>query len=87
MSYGPNSAFLAIEVTAMAIEFGVIRQDRPGTLAQLGRLLSDARVNIEAIQGTSREGKGAIQFVVNDSDKTARAPRRSRNRPIRSGRC
>ena len=42
----------------MAIEFGVIRQDRPGTLAQLGRLLGDARVNIEAIRGTSREGKG-----------------------------
>ena len=57
----------------MAIEFRVILQDRPGTLAQLGRLLGDARVNIEAIQGTSREGKGFIQFVVNDSDKTARA--------------
>ena len=57
----------------MAIEFRVILQDRPGTLAQLGRLLGDARVNIEAIQGTSREGKGVIQFVVNDSDKTARA--------------
>jgi hypothetical protein len=67
------SAFLSIEGKAMAIEFRVILQDRPGTLARLGRLLGDARVNIEAIQGTSREGKGFIQFVVNDSDKTARA--------------
>ena len=57
----------------MAIEFRVVVQDRPGTLARLGRVLGDARANIEAIQGASREGEGFIQFVANDSDKAARA--------------
>ena len=57
----------------MAIEFKVTVQDTPGTLARLGRILGDARVNIEAIQGTSREGKGFIQFVPNDPERTARA--------------
>src|SRR6266508_5268405 len=33
---------------------------------------SDLRVNIEAIQGASREGEGFIQFVPNDPDKAAR---------------
>ena len=56
----------------MAIEFKVTVQDTPGTLARLGRILGEARVNIEALQGTSREGKGVIQFVPNDEDKAAR---------------
>jgi hypothetical protein len=50
----------------MAIEFRMVLQDRPGTLARLGAVLGDARVNIEAIQGTSRAGEGFIQFVAND---------------------
>ncbi|PYO04131.1 MAG: hypothetical protein DMD89_00210 [Candidatus Rokuibacteriota bacterium] len=32
-------------------EFTVIVEDRPGTLAELGNVLGDAGVNIEAIQG------------------------------------
>jgi hypothetical protein len=56
----------------MAIEFKVTVQDTPGTLARLGRILGEARVNIEAIQGTSREGNGFVQFVPNDEDKAAR---------------
>ena len=57
----------------MAIEFKVTVQDTPGTLARLGRILGEAGVNIEALQGTSREGKGFIQFVPNDEDKAARS--------------
>jgi hypothetical protein len=57
----------------MATEFKVMLEDRPGTLARLGGVLGDARVNIEAIQGSSREGKGFIQFVPNDPDKAANA--------------
>lgn len=57
----------------MATEFKVILEDRPGALARLGSVLGDARVNIEAIQGTSREGKGVVQFVSDDSDKAAQA--------------
>jgi hypothetical protein len=55
----------------MTVEFKVTVQDTPGTLARLGRILGEARVNVEAIQGTSREGKGFIQFVPNDEDKAA----------------
>ena len=57
----------------MGVEFKVTVQDTPGTLARLGTILGDAGVNIEAIQGTSREGRGSIQFVPNDPDKAARA--------------
>ena len=57
----------------MATEFTVILEDTPGTLAQLGRVLGDARVNIEAIQGMSREGKGFAQFVPSDPDQAAAA--------------
>lgn len=56
----------------MTVEFKVTVQDTPGTLARLGKVLGDARVNIEAIQGTSREGTGFIQFVPNEPDKAAR---------------
>jgi len=58
---------------AMAVEFKVTVQDTPGTLARLGKILGDAHINIEAIQGTSREGKGFIQFVPHDPEKAARA--------------
>jgi hypothetical protein len=57
----------------MAIEFKLTLLDTPGTLARLGTVLGEARVNIEAIQGTSREGKGFIQFVPSDEDKAASA--------------
>jgi hypothetical protein len=57
----------------MAVEFKVTVQDTPGTLARLGMLLGDAHVNIEAIQGTSREGKGSIQFVPKEADKATLA--------------
>lgn len=55
----------------MALEFKVTVLDTPGTLARLGTILGEARVNIEAIQGTSREGKGFIQFVPSDEDKAS----------------
>lgn len=57
----------------VAVEFNVTVQDAPGTLARLGRILGDARVNIDAIQGTSREGKGFIQFVPSDPEAAGRA--------------
>src|SRR5262245_23133027 len=57
----------------MATEFRVIIQDRPGSLAQLGGVLGEARVNIEAIQGVSREGKGFVQFVPNDPETARQA--------------
>jgi|SRR5215468_7071292 len=50
----------------MAIEFTVLLEDRPGTLARLGEVLGDARVNIGAIHGVAREGRGFVQFVPDD---------------------
>ncbi len=55
----------------MAVEFKVTVQDTPGTLARLGTILGKAGVNIEAIQGTSREGKGFVQCVPSDEEKAA----------------
>ena len=57
----------------MAVELKVMVQDTPGTFARLGKILGDARVNIVAIQGTSRRGKGFIRFVPNDPDQAAHA--------------
>jgi hypothetical protein len=57
----------------MATEFTVMLDDVPGALAQFGAALGDASVNIEAIQGMTRQGKGRVQFVANDPGNAARA--------------
>lgn len=57
----------------MMIEFRVMLDDEPGTLATLGGLLGDARVNIEAIQSFSHAGKGVVQFVPDDVHRTETA--------------
>jgi len=57
----------------MAPEFKVILEDKPGTLARLCSILGDARVNIEAIQGVSREGAGFVQFLPNDANRAMQA--------------
>ena len=57
----------------MATEFKATLEDEPGTLARLGGVLGDSKVNIEAIQGMSREGKSIVQFVPADPNKTAHA--------------
>lgn len=57
----------------MAVEFKVTLQDAPGALARLGIILGDAGVNIEAIQGSSRDGHGFVQFVPSGPDLAARA--------------
>jgi hypothetical protein len=57
----------------MNIEFRITLEDRPGELAKLGTTLGDAGVNIDAIQGMSRNGSTYVQFVPDDADKTAKA--------------
>ena len=57
----------------MATEFTVILDDVPGSLARLGEVLGDAGVNIEAIHGRSREGRGFVDFIPSDVDRAARA--------------
>jgi hypothetical protein len=57
----------------MATEFKVSLENKPGTLAQVGKVLGDAEVNIVAIQGFSRGEESIIQFVPNDREKAAAA--------------
>ena len=53
----------------MATEITVILKDQPGTLARLGAVLGEARVNIEAIQGSIRDADAVIQFVPSAPDR------------------
>jgi hypothetical protein len=57
----------------MATEITVLLDDRPGSLAHLGGVLGDAGVNVEAIQGLSRDGRSVVQFVPRDQDRACRA--------------
>jgi hypothetical protein len=57
----------------MATEFQVILNDIPGSLARLGGVLGDAGVNIEAILGLSRDGKGVVHFIPRDAAMAAHA--------------
>ena len=57
----------------MATEFRVIIEDKPGSLAQLGGDLSDARVNIEAIHAMSREGRSFVEFIPNNQTRAVQA--------------
>ena len=57
----------------MAIELTVILADVPGALARLGKALGDARVNIEAIHGSSRDDQAVVQFIPSEPDEAVRA--------------
>jgi hypothetical protein len=57
----------------MATEILVVLEDRPGALARFGSALGDAGVNIEAIMGSTREGKGFVRFVPRDAEAATRA--------------
>jgi hypothetical protein len=57
----------------MALEFKVVLEDQPGTLATLGGVLGDAGVNIQAILGVNYTGKSIVQFVPRDPDRAATA--------------
>ncbi len=57
----------------MPTEFQVTLENEPGHLARLGGVLGDAGVNIEAIQGLSRDGHGIVHFVPRDDEQAARA--------------
>lgn len=68
----PAASGVAREIP-VAIEFTVILDDTLGTLARLGAALGDAGVNVEAIQGTTGNGTGVVQFVANEPERAARA--------------
>ncbi|MFX0052769.1 MAG: ACT domain-containing protein, partial [Candidatus Hermodarchaeota archaeon] len=54
-------------------DFTIILEDRPGTLADLGETLGNAKVNIEGICGIPCEEKGIIHIVVEDHVTTRQA--------------
>jgi len=52
----------------MARDITVILEDRPGTLADMGRALGDAGINIKGGCGLPFEGQGIIHLLVDDPD-------------------
>ena len=50
----------------MAKDLTVILEDRPGTLAEMGKALGKAGINIEGGCGFRSEGKGVIHILVED---------------------
>ena len=50
----------------MAIDFKLLLEDRPGTLADLLEPLGKAGVNVEGICGFPCEGRGIIHLLVGD---------------------
>lgn len=57
----------------MAIEFTVILENKPGTLAHLGHVLGEARVNIDAIHQMSNEQGSIVQFVPGEPPSAEKA--------------
>jgi len=51
----------------MAKDLTVILEDRPGTLATMGKALGKAGINIEGGCGFRSEGKGVIHILVEDT--------------------
>jgi hypothetical protein len=51
----------------MAKDLTVILEDRPGTLADMGKALGEAGINIDGMCGSTCEGKGEIHILVEDA--------------------
>ena len=56
----------------MAKDLTVILEDRPGTLADMGKALGKAGINIEGGCGFRSEGKGVIHILVEDATAARR---------------
>jgi len=56
----------------MATEITVKLENRPGTLAKMGHVLGDAKINIEAIQLVAHDNYGRVQIVVDDPEQALR---------------
>ena len=57
----------------MATDLTIILEDRPGTLANMGKTLGEAGVNIDGGCGFACEGKGVIHILVEDASAARRA--------------
>ena len=56
-----------------AKQLSVPVENRPGTLANVARVLGDARVNILAFLTSSSGAEGSVQVVVDNVDKAKKA--------------
>ncbi len=52
----------------MARDITVILEDKPGTLADMGKALGNAGINIKGGCGLPFEGRGIIHLLVDDAD-------------------
>jgi hypothetical protein len=52
----------------MAWDITVILEDKPGTLADMGKALGNAGINIKGGCGLPFEGQGIIHLLVDDAD-------------------
>jgi len=57
----------------MAKDLTVFLEDRPGTLAAMGKALGDAGINIDGFCGFPCEGKGVGHILVDDAEGARRA--------------
>lgn len=55
----------------MPIEFQVILENKPGSLARLANVLGDADVNIDAIHGRSGPAESVVHFITDPPDHAA----------------
>ena len=58
---------------AKAKQLTVSCENRPGTLAQVARVLGDAKVNILAFLTTTSGTEGTVQVVVDNANKAKKA--------------
>ena len=57
----------------MAKDLVVVLEDRPGTLADMGEVLGNAKINIEGICVVTFKGGAAVHILVEDSDAAKKA--------------
>lgn len=51
----------------------VALENRPGRLAQVAKVLADAKVNILAVLGSTAGAQGSVQVVVDNANKAKKA--------------
>ena len=63
-----------------ATQLTISLKSKTGVLAELARMLAEARVNITSLSAESVAGRGKIRVIVNDAVKAKRALRRGKYR-------
>lgn len=65
---------------AKAHQFTIEVENRPGTAAEIARILGDAKVNILALLGTAHGAQGSVCVVVDNARKAKSALEQARCR-------